>query len=407
MTAASAASRTGLGRIELVEHGVPVEVALSARQSSALRESELVTITPGFGPGRWFVGPARFVGVARVGGVEVWVRPKLQIRRLLFLLGYAYDLSAWRQGHVEVDEDTDLLPAVATAFARQADRAVAQGLIQGYRTIEEHAPVLRGRIRTDEQLRRRFGLPIPLEVRYDDYTIDIAENRILRTTAERLLRVPRVPRRTRHDLLRLIRLLADVRPIGRGLAVPAWQPSRLNARYHGAMRLGELVLRGGSIEHASGSVPVDGFMLNMPVLFEQFLTVALREALVPRGGRLDAQSHHFLDEEGRIRLKPDVVWYPRAEGSPSAVADAKYKAEKPTGYPNADAYQMLAYCLRLGLPVGHLVYATGETEPGRHRIIGTPVTLVRHALDLDVTPEDLFGQVHDIAEAMAGRATPL
>ena len=29
--------------------------------------------------------------------------------------------------------------------------------------------------------------------------------------------------------------------------------------------------------------------------------------------------------------------------------DAKYKAEKPAGYPNADLYQLLAYCTVLGL----------------------------------------------------------
>ena len=136
-----------------------------------------------------------------MGGVEIRIAPKLPIRRLIFLLGYAYDLKAWRDEHVQVAEDTELLPAITTAFARLAERAVEQGLIQGYRVTDESAPVLRGRIRTDEQLRRRFGLPMPLEVRYDDYTVDIAENWILRTAAERLLRLPRVPSQTRHALL--------------------------------------------------------------------------------------------------------------------------------------------------------------------------------------------------------------
>lgn len=44
------------------------------------------------------------------------------------------------------------------------------------------------------------------------------------------------------------------------------------------------------------------------------------------------------------------------------MVDAKYEAEKPSGFPQADTYQMLAYCTVLGLPVGHLVYAEGNQD---------------------------------------------
>lgn len=383
--------------IHLVENGPPVETVLTAGQVSVLRDSDLVTLTPSFTPNRWNVAPRRFVGVARIGQTQVWVQAKLPIRRLIFLLGYAYDLSGWRDGQVEVAQDEQLLPAIATAYARQAARAVEQGLIQGYRVREEAVPVLRGRIRTDEQLRRRFGLPVPLVVRYDDYTVDIDENRILRTAAERLLRIPRLPSVTRHALLRLVRLMIDVPPLGRGMPIPRWQPTRLNARYHPALGLAELVLRGGSIEHGAGHIVVDGFMLDMARLFEQFLTVALCEALAPLGGRLVGQARYHLDEEREIAIKPDIVWHATRSGPPTLVADAKYKAEQPSGYPNADAYQILAYCLRLGLNEGHLVYAKGEAEPGRHHVVNTPVTIVRHALDLDLTPNDLLGQIDQLA----------
>ncbi len=402
MTALAVARRRAgqAAPILLTENGRPIERVLAAHQAAALSASDVVTLTPGYAMNAWTIAPGRWVGVARVGDVEVWIRPKLPVRRLLFLLGYAYDLRAWRDDRVEVAEDDELLPAIATVFARQAGKAVEQGLILGYRVTEESTPVLRGRIRTDEQLRRRFGLPVPLEVRYDDYTVDIPENRILRAAAERLLRIPRVPLPTRRALLRLVRLMTDVRPLGRGALIPRWQPTRLNARYHPALRLGELVLRGGSIEQEQGRVVVDGLMLDMSKLFEQFLTVALRDALAPQGGRLAGQSEWHLDEQRRITLKPDIVWHATPGGLPAAVADAKYKAEKPSGYPNADIYQMLAYCLRLGLREGHLVYAKGESEPGRHRVVGTDVTIVRHALDLDTTPDDLLAQVTRLAREM-------
>lgn len=57
--------------------------------------------------------------------------------------------------------------------------------------------------------------------------------------------------------------------------------TRFNARYHTALRLAELVLRATSVEHESGGVAVNGFLLDMPRLFEDFVTVALREVLAP------------------------------------------------------------------------------------------------------------------------------
>jgi 5-methylcytosine-specific restriction enzyme subunit McrC len=45
-----------------------------------------------------------------------------------------------------------------------------------------------------------------------------------------------------------------------------------------------------------------------------------------------AQSRGYLDVASRVKLKPDITWH--VGGKVAAVADAKYKAEKPSGYPN-------------------------------------------------------------------------
>ena len=78
-----------------------------------------------------------------------------------------------------------------------AATALEQGLLQGYRHVDDTLPVVRGRIREAEQIRRRFGRLLPLEVRYDDFTVDIAENQLLLAAALRLLRLPGLSRQTR------------------------------------------------------------------------------------------------------------------------------------------------------------------------------------------------------------------
>ena len=100
----------------------------------------------------------------------------------------------WRDDPVGLVAADELLPGVAEAFARIATRAVEQGLLQGYRTISDTLPVLRGRILAGEQMSRLYGLPVPIAVEYDDFTVDIAENQLLAMATLRLLTVPRVER---------------------------------------------------------------------------------------------------------------------------------------------------------------------------------------------------------------------
>jgi 5-methylcytosine-specific restriction enzyme subunit McrC len=87
-------------------------------------------------------------------------------------------------------------------------------------------------------------------------------------------------------------------------------------------------------------------------------------------------------------------------GSPAAVIDAKYKAGKPAGYPNADLYQLLAYCTVLGLPVGHLIYARGNAAAARHVVRQSGIEIICHAIDLGQPPHQLIEQLHRVAEAI-------
>ena len=159
-------------------------------------------------------------------------------------------------------------------------------------------------------------------------------------------------------------------------------------------------MRATSVEHEFGAVAVNGFLLDMPKLFEDFVTVALREALVPTyGGRVADQDRNHFDEAGQVFLRPDIVW--KIRGSAVAVIDAKYKAEKPAGYPNADLYQLLAYCTVLGLRNGHLVYAKGNALPAHHIVRHSGVEIFCHAIDLGSEPSVLLAQMHDLAGLIA------
>lgn len=59
-------------------------------------------------------------------------------------------------------------------------------------------------------------------------------------------------------------------------SIPAWLPTRFNARYHTAWRLVEVVLRATSVKHEPEGVVVNGVWLDVPRLFGDFVIVAKR-----------------------------------------------------------------------------------------------------------------------------------
>jgi 5-methylcytosine-specific restriction enzyme subunit McrC len=385
------------------------EHELSDGQAAALRDSEIVLVASSPRRGHWRVRNRKLVGTARLGrdvdAIEVHIRPKTEIRRLLFLVGYRIRDEDWREEEVEAGEEPDLVPAMGHALAIAAERALRPGVLLGYRETEEALALVRGRIREADQSRRRFTMPLPVEVRYDDYTSDVAENQLLRAAIERVVALPGVLAATRTRLNHLLSRLQGVSRLVPRRPLPTWRRSRLNARYHTALSLAELILRGASYELDDGTrVRVDGLLLDMWRVFEAFVTVALADALRTHGGRCKAQDlAHYLDHARRVQLKPDLVWYQGGAGgreSPAAVLDVKYTVEKDAEPDHL--YQVLAYCTALGVDRGHLVYAEGVRHV--YRIHRSGVEITAHAFDLTLPPGALLAQVGALATEIADAA---
>lgn len=387
--------------LTLREHGPPVEMPLPGTVAAALAASRLVDVSL-VGPDRYRLQPGDRVGAVRVGDHEVVVEPKIGPHNLFFLLGYARD-PGFRPEEIAGRERDDLLPILAESLARQVERATRPGVLQGYVSVDEALPLVRGRIRAADQVARRPAMLLPVEVTYDEFSVDIAENRIVRTAVRRMMNVPRVRTEARQLLGHLDGRLDGVTPLIPGQPVPTWLPSRLNARYGPALRIGEMVLRHMSPEIGPGAVPMASFVVDMAKVFEDFVTTALQEATASRPGQTIGQYTVSLDRAGLVRMYPDVVHV--AGGSARAVFDAKYKLEGDgRGIPNADVYQMLAYCTALRLRRGYLVYAKGEGEPLVHHIaqVHPSVEIVQYPLDLSVPPGGLLAQVDRLAEKALG-----
>ena len=390
-------------RLELREYeDYPVEIPLGAEQLQALKDAH-IDVTPRGGD-TYTLRPSSYIGVLALGDLSVVVRPKIPIDRVMFMISYALDIGTWRQDDAPLAGDADLLEAIIPAFTHHTNQAIRRGLLQGYRSEEDALHTVRGRIRFGDQIRRRFDIPLPIEISFDDFTEDIEENRLLKTALHLLGRLPiRSPGARRSvRTLRPAFTAVELASYRRG-AVPTIAYNRLNRHYRPAVELARLIIESSSLELRHGEVTGAAFMIDMNAVFERFLRAALREALHlperqwPEGER---ERRLTLDEAGRVRLFPDLMWRSGPMREPIFVGDAKYKRIVPSGWPNADIYQMLAYCTAADLLSGLLVYAAGENATACHRVRHAGKTIEVATLDLTGTPDEMLAAVGELASTV-------
>jgi 5-methylcytosine-specific restriction enzyme subunit McrC len=343
--------------VHLKEHGPPVDVDPTLRVDRLVGSRSVEVVAR---PGGGVALKARnIVGVLCCGDTQVYIEPKVEVGRLLFLLGYARNPEGWLDDQVDLDREDDLVPAVARAFVAATGRALAAGLLKGYQPVETVMPALRGRLDEARQMTVGRGLALPVAVRFDDYTPDVTENRILVSATRRLLRLAGLPTRTVGALRQLDNALLGINPLRPGRP-PVVRWDRRNRRYRSAVVLAQLILAGSSLEARVGAVTGTAFAFDMNAVFEDFLSAALARSLAWHGGRTARQvTTVTLDHQGRVDLRPDLVW-----DSPvgPVIIDAKYKSDSA---PNGDVYQVLSYCTAFGATAGHIVDASGGELQGR------------------------------------------
>ena len=387
---------------EYVESG---PYALRPEERDAMRAIPSLTVTrvdSDHGEAEYQLTPGSTVGAVEIGDLSLLIQPKIGIRQLLSMACYAMGAYKSQERQLfDFKEDETLPDTLALALSAAARRAFSRGLLHDYLTREEALYTVRGRIRFDEQIRRRFGIPIPVEVRYDEFTDDILANRLVKAAATRLggMRLRSQPARV--GLGWIAGMLDNISPVEFATTdVPEVRFDRLNEHYRGVVELSRLILRHSSFESGRGRVRATGFLMDMNKVFQEFVTVALRETLGLSADAFKERTIDSLDINGRVHLRPYLVW---REGSADVfVGDAKYKRIRDDRVPNADLYQLLAYTTALDLPGGMLIYAEGEAEPLVHEVRNSGKCLEVAALDLSGSLEDILGRVKEIADSIGG-----
>lgn len=367
-------------------------VALSNAEAVAVATTKLLEVLP-VRTGQWRLVPNGAVGAVRLGSHSVTVHPhaNLGLSQLFFLLDYAPG-DTFLKSSIGASTSDDLWTSLARALVALAEPALARGLLRGYRHVDDALTTVRGRIRMSDQLRRRPGLTLPLEVSYSEFTPNIAENQILRTALHRMQFLPGLADSVRRQLAQLAFRLPDVDIIGHGHPIPEWTPSRLNARYLDVLRLATRIVRRVwlDIDPDSDISTLAAFVTRMPTLFDRFVADVLDAEIGSRHEHLVRDPVAYLDgrrdtgDADLLAVQTGLVYMRRDR--PVVTFVPSYPS--PRKGTRADHYRILAACTALGVNHAYLVYPAdrrGATPRPRH-IVHTDISITEYPIDLAAGP---------------------
>jgi 5-methylcytosine-specific restriction enzyme subunit McrC len=380
------------------EHGYTEGFDWTERDCSTLERMRRATgveiLRPTVRAGRRELQAAEHVGVVRLGQHTVQILPKIYrssaatpveradeaTRNLLYLLAHAGQLPVREHELASLlRRGADWFEILTRLFATHLLEAWQRGAHRHYQPVEAELPVLKGKWRITEQLRRPERRHT-FVVAYDEFTADNKLNRVLRYVVERLWNLTR-DGSNRQLLGELRQWMEEVALPSRVTAADASSAllTRLNQHYEPLLALARLFLEGGSLQLAAQDFNTFAFVFDMNQLFESFIINFLRRhraeilppALAPcvmlpqtRGA-----TRHLArsSENGRqvFQLKPDLA-FQHGEAFP-LLLDAKYKRLKPDdarlGVSTADFYQMHAYARRYNCPRILLLYPQTADMP--------------------------------------------
>lgn len=296
-----------LAQVVVGEHArsEPVRLGAAGRRALFAVADDKVKVLATTDPETVILETTSWVGSISVPGLRIRITPAAPMHSLFAMLAGLGDEVAWGQDTTNFAAGDELLDGSALAVLRAIESATRRGLLHGYRTREEPLRTIRGRLLVENIARRPWTVGEP-ECRYDDFTADIEENRILAAAVRVILSGHGLSPSTRR---RAVELLARFEGVGEPTPAERVSPitiTRLNEHYEHAIDLAHLAMAGFAIRHQEGSQEAHAFLLDVEYVFLRFVAGELRSRLWPR---LAVEQTENLDdgEATRVQASADIL----------------------------------------------------------------------------------------------------
>ena len=288
----------------------------------------------------------------------------------------------------------DLLEILIRLFCGKLFILVHRGLPRRYVNLEDELHALRGRLDLKRQFTKLAASPQLLACRYEELSVDISINQILKAAVQRLRSISRAPENQRR-LIELELAFASVATIpANDLPFQSVVLDRTNSDWHDVLRLAQLLLGNRFQTTSMGNDRGFSLLFEMNTLFEKFLGRVVQRSLRERSLSVTLQGPHSFalcelnSDVRRFMTKPDIVIH--SAEKPVMIIDTKWKRLRGSiddprqGISQVDVYQMMAYGQIYDVERLMLLYPHHrELDPigvqNTHLIVGSPRGQLRAA----------------------------
>lgn len=322
------------------------------------------------------------VGLIQVKNLSIEILPKIYKensykieqaqKNLLYLLYYCYDIPiAESEIALMQKRKSNWFEILTYIYSKKLQDLFKKGANKQYITIEDNLPLLKGKWMIQQHIRINTFQKHLFYVNYDEFSVDIPLNRILRFVTNKL-KFQSQDLSNRNSLYMLDQWMEEISLISN--ASPELKKvifTRLNENYRPVFNLAMLFIEGHAIEPSVGSSNAFAFTFDMNSLFESFIGKFIknnRNEILPEHLKncnihlqaIDNRLPLAKDSNGKhvFYMKPDIIL--KENESFKLIIDTKYKLldnkEKKWGISPQDMYQMAAYATRYDCPHVILLY---------------------------------------------------
>ncbi|HLW68949.1 MAG TPA: hypothetical protein VKS79_26795 [Gemmataceae bacterium] len=349
----------------------------------------------------WYrLTPRGVAGVIHAPCCQMWILPKLPWDNFAWLLDPAGQWFAAAPG--DIGQSPRALPEfVLEQFVHLLRKRIADGLQTGYTERFEEVAQVRGRIDVAAQMQMGPGLPERFACHFDELSIDIPCNRLVKSLGERLLYLPWLASKTRANLESLLASFADVESSTLSAAeFERIQNDPRTTSYGPLLELGQMLLRASSMGRIDRPA---SFLIDMERLFERSVTMGIQRMLAKSDASVQAQPrliwHEQVAQQPELFLRPDVVIQRKSDCS---VVDVKWKDF--TGQPDADdLHQILAYAGALDANRAILVYPGRRYQSQVYRMQNARTQIEFVTLRMTGSREQCARSLQRLARRIIGR----
>ena len=242
-----------------------------------------------------------------------------------------------------------LLEIFISMFLDEVSKLIKIGIKSDYVELEDNLKFLKGKLKISEQIRKNIVHKERFYVCYQEFSIDRAENRLIKSALEFLYRRSKSSRNQRliREYLFIFDEISSSSDINADFS--RLKLNRQTKHYEQALLWSKIFLQNKSFSPYKGNEIAFALLFDMDKLFESYVGNFIKKKRADVS--LQHSEKHLVEEPKGFRLRPDIF----LEGE--FIADTKWKIVKSKDdISQADLYQLYAYGKKYNCGKLYLIY---------------------------------------------------